>query len=264
MYILLLLMLTLSLGAGSDNSFIPGEKLYYRAHWNNVTGGYAMVEVLSRKNTQGHEVYHFKMKARTSKLIDLMYKVRNTIDTHWNASERQPLRVSKTLTEGYTRRFYKMNFDYSKNEITHWLKIYKDDGDIFGTKRKDARWYEQRGAFKEVVPETQDYLSALYYMRSDPRKPEPGGSFNLNIYDNLKFRKVNFKVLKKEELKTHVGNFSSVKISTDFKTEGHLRSKGRILAWVSDDKYRYPLKATALIPVFGKVQVDLVTIVKPK
>ena len=257
------LLFGLSISVYGGPSYIAGEKLYFRAHWNNLTCGYAMLEIVERKPVEGVDHLRFRMRARTSKMMDAIFKVRDSIETTWNEKTRQPLKTSKDLHEGYSIRYYTNTFRFRENVVDFWQKAYLGNSTVFGMKRPDARWNEFSSQYKQLKPETQDLLTSLYYMRTHPEPPRVGKTFSLNVFDDRQFQVIKMTILKKETIKTAVGSFKSFKVSTDFKTKGHFKSTGNIYAWVSDDEHRYPLKVTAQIPLFGTVEAELVKISKP-
>ena len=196
-------------------------------------------------------------------MMDSIFKVRDQIETIWNINSRQPLKTVKDLHEGYSIRYYKNHFDFINHSVNFWQRAYLGNSKVFGMKKRNTKWYEFSSKYNRLLPETQDLLTALYYMRSHPAPPVIGAQFSLKIYDDRAFQLINIKIIGKEKIKTNIGVFQSYKVATDFKTKGHFKSTGQIFAWVSDDQFRYPLKVEASIPLFGKVEAELVRIIKP-
>jgi hypothetical protein len=67
---------------GMGVPFHPGEKLTYKATWGIIPAGELTVTVLPEEIFKGIEVYHFVMIAKTSKVVDLLYKIRERQDSY--------------------------------------------------------------------------------------------------------------------------------------------------------------------------------------
>jgi len=242
----------------------PGERLYYRAHWRNFTGGYARLEIVRRVKKRGTDTYFLRMLVRSTKWMDSFYKIRYDVRSYWDFKRLRPLEGDKRIQQGFSERFYTMTFDWRRRTVRYSVRKYSANTGIFGQKRKGARWRTRKGAFKNLPAGTQDLLSALYFMRLHHTQPKVGTKFVIRVYDDAVLRKINVQIENRETIVTPLGTFKTIRVTTDFNTKGILRSKGKIRAWVTDDEYRIPVQIKAGIPILGDVQVDLVRIIKSK
>ena len=254
----LFLLITSFLLTTSAFSLKVSETLYFRAHWNNLTGGFAKLKILKQTKIEGRNVYVLSLQAKTTKLMDRLFKVRDHIKSYWSIKDRSPVKVIKDLKEGYNHRLYEMKFCFKKKEASFTQRAYYGNSSIIGVKKIGAEWRNQQGFIRPISLDSQDMLSALYFLRTSKEKVRIGKNFYLNIVDDRKRLRINFKITKRETIKTALGTFKALRIVTDFKTKGILKSRGKIIAWVSDDANRLPLRVTAAIPVLGRVNVELV------
>ena len=67
---------------GTGIPFQIGEKLRYRGTWGIIPAGELTLEVLPKEIINGIEAYHFLMITKTSKVVDLVYKIRERQDSY--------------------------------------------------------------------------------------------------------------------------------------------------------------------------------------
>jgi hypothetical protein len=241
------------------NAFAPGEKLYYRIHWQNVDAGYAMVSVL-----QGSEdnVYKLETMARSSERFDNFFKIRDKIICEWNSKSGIPLVTEKFLQEGYYRRQYKVVYNHLNQSADYWQTEFKGNTDKYGKHNQNAYQTKKKGTVTDLPVNIQDIVSALFMMRADERDGIPGDHFAVQIFDDLHVSDLKMSIIAYDNIRVPAGIFSAMRILPQLSTSGFFISKGDILVWVSHDKFRYPLKVEATIPLAGKIIVELVKIKK--
>jgi len=123
--ILPIMFLTFTLISGADKvpparglPFQPGEKLTYRGTWGIIPAGELTLEVFPQETINGIEAYHFVMITKTSKLVDLIYKVRERQDSYVDAAMTHSL-FYKKKTESQHPRDESINFNWEKMESTY-------------------------------------------------------------------------------------------------------------------------------------------------
>lgn len=253
------------LSAKEYEAFGVGEQLYYRIHWKNVTGGYAKVEIKEKKMFRGREVYHIKSYARSGGYVESFFKVRDYIQCYWDIERRQPLRTVKNMSEGNYKRIYKADFYPGQRRATYWEKEYKGNSNKLGETNPNARWEVNTGGRGGLPVNVQDVVSAMYMMRADSRRGNPGERFTIKVYDDKKLTSLTMLMLSRETIKTKAGKtYRTIKVKPLLRTTGFFKSTGDIYVWVSDDKYKIPVKVQAGIPLVGNVTVELVKHVKHK
>ncbi len=242
--------------------FSVGEKLYFRAHWKNIAGGYAMVHIVKKKLIGSRHTFHIRMRARSANYFDNLFKIRYDVSSFWQFNHRQPVMTTKKVTQGFNKRNYSMTFNWSERSVVYKSNRVIGNGSMLGTRRKVPLHRSNTRKIFKLPPQTQDLLTALYFMRSHEAAGRAGQSFDLFIFDDRVLKKTNITIVGKETIKTPLGVFDAWHVTSDFKTKGLLKSKGKVHAWVSRDKNRYPLMVKVYIPVLDHVQVDLVKIEK--
>ena len=144
----------LVISAGSDDAppykrtlpFEPGERLSYDLRWTIVPAGHAVLEVLPMALVDGQQSYHFRLTVKSNAFVDLIYKVRDRIDSYVNQEVTHALRYLKKQEEGEHRRNESVEFDWAAGVAHH------DNG--------------EKQTVTELPSGTFDPLSAFYYVRT--------------------------------------------------------------------------------------------------
>jgi len=92
----------------------------------------------------------------------------------------------------------------------------------------------------KIGENTFDPLSSFYFIRT--KKYEVGKSIYVDIFDSKKLWNVEVRVLRKERIKTKLGQFDTVVIKPLMKSEGIFNRKGDMYIWLTDDLRRIPVK----------------------
>lgn len=222
--------------ARSASAFGTHERLVYDLTWTGIKAGTATQEI----TTDGVETRIVSI-ARSADWISVFFPVEDRIETilRGNAPSRigLPRHYSIKIREGSHRRDKEVTFDHANN-VAH----YKDN--LNGDKR--------------VIPipaATLDTLSSFYFVRT--LKPEVGKSIYLTILDNMKVWKVEVQVLRKEKIKTKLGNFDTIVIKPLMQSEGIMDRKGDMFIWLTDDSRLLPVKMKTKVKV-GSITATLV------
>ena len=266
--LLLFIVLTVStlpqMMAAEIKAFGVGEKLYYRMHWKNITGAYAMVEVKERKTTDGRDSFHFQAKMTSNNtLVDSFFKIRDKIDCWWDIERRQPLRSHFNIHEGYYFRKLKVRYDFPTKKAHYDLKEFKGNTSERGVRNKDAKWEQEKGSY-DIPADFQDVVSSFFLMRSYEKNGTPGQKFSLKVFTDKKMNVLDMTILKRETVKVASGTYKAIKVQPYIAGNKFFESYGKVYIWVSDDQYRYPVKIAAVIPYVGTISGELVKVVKGK
>ncbi len=211
--------------------FSPGEKLVYEVRWEQVPVAQVSLEVRPFQQVQGEPAFHFAFRARTYPALDILYRVDGRIEAFTDLDVTRSLRLAKDMTEGRSRRVYRVDFDWNRDRATY---INKE-----GKKRRMA------------LPEgTLDLLSILYYARS--LALEEGLVVSRPLCTGKKTLVVSARVERKESILLGGRLRPAFRLAPDVRKAGEIFKKSkspRLLLWISDDEARVPLK------VVGKVWV---------
>jgi hypothetical protein len=130
---------------GRGIPFHPGEKLTYRGTWGIIPAGELTLEVLPKEIINGIEAYHFVMITKTSKVVDLVYKIRERQDSYADAGVTHSI-FYKKKTESQHPRDENIHFNWEKMESTYTN---------FGQKKPPMH----------ILPGTFDPLALFYALR---------------------------------------------------------------------------------------------------
>ena len=123
---------------------------------------------------QGRQVYHLQAKAMVSKFISKFFDTFAQVDSYIDKDKLHSLRFIQTLIIP----------DKPKDEKE---VLYDQSNNIM----------ELRGVKRQILPATQDPLSAMFYIQHQPL--ELGKEFDININTNQKNYRLYVKVIKREE-----------------------------------------------------------------
>ena len=209
--------------------FRTGEKLTYRISWSNViSAGIAVMEVKAERTAEGRDVLRFISTARSTGLVDKVYRVRDTVQSVFDPRALTSLSYNLDQSHGKRKRKRELIFDHRNNTVT-----YTQDG---------------KKATIGVPGNVQDALSSLYYVRTLPELTE-GTPIIVNVHDSGKTWSVEVHVLGRERIETPAGEFDTVKVKTYPKYEGVFQNKGEIFIWLTDDHRKVPVLMKSTITI---------------
>lgn len=217
-----------------NNAFTFGEKLTYRVHYGPLDGGKAHFSVdpapqlVNNRNT-----YYVKVNGKSAGLVDMMFKVKDEFESYIDQEALVPLKAIKKIKEGkYTDSDF-ITFDHANKIAT-----------------------SKRGK-TEIVTNTQDIISAIYYARSmDLTNAKKGDVFPVPFYLDGKTYELRFKYEGKEVLKTSMGTFNTIKVKPQLIEGRVFKDNEALTLWVTDDENKLPIRVESDIFV-GSVKVDL-------
>jgi len=222
----------------TPGNFANGETLVYEAGWGPFMAGYF---ILSAQHFRGRGLIRLSAKAMTSNVISAFYKMREHTISWVDADGFYPHLFEQHVREGAK---------------------YKLDGYTVYDNKNEKLFQKRRQVIEYESPKfTHDYLSMLYYARSNPLKP--GNTFEAHLFSRPKTNPVKFKVREKPETVTSdAGTFSCVVVEPEFMGDSRaFNSKSKIEVWVSDDENKYPVMIKAKAK-FGSVHAKLIHITK--
>lgn len=195
--------------------FGEGEYLLFAIQYGLIHAGDATLEVRSDAELNGRQAYHLVSTARTNKTFDMIYKVRDRHESFMDKEFLYSLRFEKHIREGKFRRDKEVDFDQANH-----LAIYPD---------------RQVG----IPPNTQDFISALYYVRTFPL--EPGQAVWMANHSDGKNYPIFIKALRRERIKVQAGEFDCLVIEPVLETSAIFENKGKLTIWLTDDNVRMPV-----------------------
>lgn len=219
------------------SAFTSPEKLIFDLTWTGVKAGTATLEtVIDKEQTK------IISTANSADWVSVFYKVEDRIESLLKKTQTAsiaglPENYRVKLREGKHRRDKEIIFDHPNRRAVFI--------DHLGPEKKTFTIREN----------TFDPLSSFYYIRT--LKYEVGKSVYVDIFDSKKLWNVEVQVIRRERIKTELGEFDTVVIKPLMKSEGIFNRKGDMYIWLTDDLKRVPVKMQTKVAV-GSVTATLV------
>jgi hypothetical protein len=204
--------------------FGAGEVLDFDILYGALRVGKARLETRSLERKDGRPALTILSRAKSEGWVDAVYKVRDQIESILDLERLHSLGLSKHLREG------KYRYDSEA--------IYLHEEGI-------VRYAD--GSEKELVPGSQDVLTALFYIRTFPL--EVGMTLHIPVHDGKKGYPLRVIVRRRETVKTEFGNIECLVLEPKMKSRGLFKSEGQLLVYLSDDERRLPVLLKAKAPV---------------
>jgi len=217
----------------TNNAWEVGEHLVFDLTYSFYKAGTATMSVVEKKWVNGGECYHIRTTAKSNKFISAFYKVRDSVNSFIDIKGIFSRRIEKKLREGG----YKSD---------RYVDFYHDRLIALNTKEKYA--------FSEIPLYVQDILSSLYYIRT--MDLEVGKTEEIEAYADGKVYVLKVICHKRETVKVPAGKFTCLKVEPVLKSEGIFRQKGKLTVWLTDDRYKVPVKMTSKV-VIGSIASKL-------
>ncbi len=228
-------------GAPRSIPFQPGERLTYDITWLGVHVGTAVLEVAPATRHRRRPAWRFRMRAKTNKYADAIYKVRDDMHSWTDARVRRSVHFRKKQREGSYHRDVVLHFNHRRKQIRY---------------QNQWRKYPPRKLYKD----SYDPLALIYGFRA--KKVRKKGNMEMSATDGLKTIRANVKVHGRETITVGDVTYRCWKVEPELKDVGGIfkRSKNaRMLAWFSDDDHRVPVRLESEVLV-GSFVATLVKI----
>lgn len=236
--IVIFLNVTLLGIAKEPDKIIPfhiGEKLTYHGSWGPIPAGQLTLEVLPKETVEGVESYHFTMITKTSKVVDLIYKIRDRQDSYIDTGMTHSIFYKKKTESDHPRDEY-IKFDWTKLTATYTN---------FGETRKPIK----------IRPGTFDPLSLFYILRYQNLKenseivlPLTDGNLNIEVRAIIgKAEKIEMdgKMYDVIEVTPNMTMLDELDKEKVVKKSDHPQLK----VWVTNDEKKIPLKIRTKIGI---------------
>lgn len=223
--------------------FEKGEKEVYHATWNGLFSVATAEVTTSSSMVDGKKVYQVRVDAKTSKALDLIWKMRDTISSTFDSKSLSP---------------------------SHYLFNQRENSRIIDTEAKldltNKRWAvrrQQPGKRTKIYQfdsqNTFDPVTAVYLARSVDFKV--GDKLYFKIFGGRYHYLLELFVEKKEPVALLTGKtveaYKIVPQVQNLKKSGYANRLREAAIWISADERRLPVKLSSKI-LFGSVQLDLV------
>lgn len=235
----LLLILTVSFDSQNDNAYDAGEWFKFRIHYGFVNAGYATLEVKDAV-INNKKAFHVIGKGYTTGMSRFFFKVDDLYESYIEKESGNPAQFVRKINEGGYTKNQEGFFNQGANKIV--VKDYKNNTEK---------------AF--VIPRnTQDILSAFYYLRNYPTidKINPGESIVIDMFFDDETTKFKLKFIGRENITTKFGVVSAMVFRPLVQSGRVFKEQESLTVWVSDDENRLPIRIKAELAV-GSIKADL-------
>jgi hypothetical protein len=219
--------------------FDGGEKAVYQASWMGVPVASAEIE-MKPVTLDGRKFYHATIKAESWRYLDLIFKMRDTIESTFDAETLHPRRFF------FSQRENKKVIDTTAevDPASHKWTVRRKEG----KRRKD---------FEFDSPYTLDTISAVYLARSLDFKI--GDSYRLEVFGGKSRYLVTLDVVGKERVSVEKGEVDAYKIIPkieDLSKTGYAKRVRQATVWITADEKRTLIKMSTQVFV-GSVNIEM-------
>lgn len=227
--------------ADSLPAFEPGEKLTYSLGWQFIVAGHATLEVLPDEEIEGRKVRSFSMQAKTRKVVDHLFKVRDNLSSTAEYDVSRSLGYCKIQREGKTKRDVTVDFDW-ENKVAHYFEALGSDSISI-----------------PIQDNTLDPLSAFYFIRN--QKLEVGKVYTGPITDGKRCKVASLEVVERKTIKVNGRKYDALRLNPDFQDVGGVFEKSKdasVEIWCTADYRHIPVLMKSKVAV-GSFRAELET-----
>jgi hypothetical protein len=223
--------------------FEGGEKEVYNATWNGMFS-VATAEIRTVPTVvDGKKVYQVRVDAKTSRALDLIWRMRDTISSTFDAKALTPSRFTFNQRENSRVIDTEARFDPSTKQ--------------WSVNRQQAG--KKPRAYNFDSHNTLDPITAVYLARSSDFKV--GDRLYFKVFGGRYQYLLELFVEKKEPVRLASGKtveaYRIVPRVQNITKNGYASRFNEATIWISADERRVPVKLSSKI-AFGSVQLDLI------
>ncbi|RPH94079.1 DUF3108 domain-containing protein [candidate division KSB1 bacterium] len=220
-----------------------GEQIVFHVAFGIIPAGKARLAVVDTATVNGQLCVRAVSSARSAKSFDLVFTVRDSIETWFDADSLYSMKFRKKLREGRFRDEKIVDFDL-EDSLAHW----SDDG-----KQKPS---------VHVLPRVQDVLSAGFKARTIPMSV--GDTVWIKTHDVKKTFDLMVIIHGRETVETPAGKFDCFKTEPVSKTGGLFQKEksAHVYVWVTADERRIPVQMQTRVS-FGHITAALESYTPP-
>lgn len=227
--------------------FRVGEKVVHAVTYFAMNAGFLTLETKNFVQVNGKKSYQFKTSIRSSDFFSSFYSVDDVAVTMVDFESLVPWVYKLSVKESGHVREAQWIFDPASMSAKFWeKKVTKKNG----PEERQFEW--------EIQPFAQNVFSTAFYMRV----------FDWSIGSENKFRvahdKENLvfsgKAIRKEKLKTAIGEFDTIVIKPEFTLHGKFQPSGENYIWITDDERKLVVRIESKIRI-GSLVSEVIELV---
>jgi hypothetical protein len=216
--------------------FRVGEKVTLSLSYFNVVAGAMNLEIRPMVEVNGEKAYQFVVSAKSNSFFNHIYGVDDEAVTYLSYDRLVPLSLKITIKESKQLAEARTFFDWKGLKASYWQKkVTKEHGE----ESKKIEW--------NIQDYSQNVISAVYYLRTF--QFEVGKKLAFRVVDEGKNIVFKGEVLRKEKLKTDIGDLDTIVLKPEITVDGVFTPVGDILLWLTDDERKFPVRIESKIRI---------------
>ena len=237
--LLFIFITTVSFDSRKEDAFDVGEWFKFRIHYGFVNAGYATLEV-KEATMNNKKVFHVVGNGYTTGMSKFFFKVEDLYESYIDKESGNPYKYVRKIDEGGYIKNQEGFFNASENKVQ--VKDYK---------HKTEKTFT-------IPKNTQDILSAFYYLRNYPNidKINPGDSVAINMFFDNETTKFRLKYIGRENITTKFGVVSTMVFRPLVQSGRVFKEEESLTIWISSDDNKLPVRIKASL-VVGSIKADL-------
>jgi hypothetical protein len=221
-----------------------GEKQTLEITYIGLAAGEFTMEVLPNKKIGTRDVYHLKGSAKSSSVMNLFYRLNDTVESFWDYRGIFSHRFHMLLDQTRQTRDALELFDSEKKQV------------FYSNRRNHIeKGYSESKEYMDMVPFPQDSFSAIYYVRTLPL--EDGQVYSFPVVSEGRGWECVVTVVRREMMDTPLGKVRTIVLKPQTRYQGVMKQEhGDSFIWVTDDERRFIVRLEAKVKV-GSVAASL-------
>ena len=219
--------------------FHPGERMVFEVKWAFIPAGEGVLVVKPIEDIGGIPSYHFVFTARTNEVVDLIYKVRDRVDSYVDTAMTHSI-LYKQRQRGKSRKDVTVHFNQTKLQAQYAL---------FGRKAEPVSI--SRGTF--------DPLSVFFALRLyDPNILK---EVSIPVSDGKKCVLGRARIIKRERIRVAGAVYDTFLAEPELEHIGGVFKKSphaKIQIWVTADYRHIPVRIKSRV-IVGSFTADLIS-----
>jgi hypothetical protein len=210
--------------------FRPGERMVFGVRWAFIPAGEGILEVKPMEDFQGIPSYHFVFTARTNEFVDLIYKVRDRVDSWVDSGMTRSLRYKKRH-QARSKKEVTVRFDWDQRLAQYSL-------------------FDEKQEPIPVRPGTFDPLSVFFAFRLyDPNTLK---EIRIPVTDGKKCIPGGARVIRREQVDADGTTYDTFLVEPDLEHIGGVFKKSpnaKLKIWVTADHRHIPVRIESKVAV---------------
>jgi len=195
-------------------SVSQNEKLVYNAKFKNIPAGVATMEF--KKNLEDSTQYKINYSLKTTKFIDVFYKLRENTSMLVSINDFTLEYIHKNSKQGKYKKEHEASFDYQNNKF----------------------FYNK--AEHQILERVYDPIGVIYYLRQ--QNLEKKKEYSFGVYSSGKIKQIQMHYVGEDVIKIGAKKYNCFIYELYSRDkQSILKNKGELKVWFSQDPNHIPL-----------------------